>query len=123
MKELLDDPAVYQERVDRMFERLENALRRYGQLLPVSAEQLSVSPMCEDVPRNASSQSRDPDQLLKRGQYLLKNPHRLVFGQVNGGETVMALMEAARNGAQISPSVRQAMLADRQRSEVKSSEE
>ena len=120
-KEHLDDPAGYQERVDRMFERLENALRRQGRLFPLSEDQLSVSPLCEDLPRNVSAHFRDADQLLKRGQYLLKNPHRLAFGQVNGGETIMALMEAARNGTRISEGVRQTMRADRQRREVESS--
>jgi len=122
-KEHLDDPIVYQERVDRMFERLENALRRHGRLFPLREDQLSASPLCEDMPHNASTHLRDTDQVLKRGQYLLKNPHRIVFGQVNGGKTVMALMEAARNGARISEGIRQTMHADRQRCEVESSGE
>lgn len=102
---------------DELFARLDSAMRRHGHLMPLSDDQLRVSEMVEETAKELSSSLRDPEYVLKRGQYLLRNPPQLSLGGFSEEPTVVALMEAARNGRSISDDVRRTMGEDRRRAE------
>jgi hypothetical protein len=115
--------SVHIECGEQLAALLEQALRRHGQLLPVTPEQLSVERVhyasleAEQPGKRLPAWYDDPVAVLKRGRYLIAHPPSVKMKSAPESSIVSALAVAARNGHNISPEVRATMDADRRKSE------
>jgi len=106
---------------ERLLIILEEALRRSGRLLPVTARQVS-SEQSKKSQLDANTDDQpdwydDPFAVIERGRHLFGHPPVLVPYATASSTAKNALALAARNGKPISQEIRRIMDVDRRKSE------
>ena len=112
---------VHIDHGERLIAILEEALRRSGRLLPVTAEQVSYDQSRKAQPDTKADDKPDwyddPFAVIERGRHLIAHPLALVPNTTASSTATNALALAARNGKPINQEVRRIMDADRRKSE------